>query len=200
MANLQNERSGFTPLEINPVLETFISNRGSKGFLTGFTFAELLIVIAILAIAAMITVPMLSSGGSVQVRSAANMIAADLEYAKSMAIGTQQNYAVVFDAAGESYEIKNYNSTTSSWEVIDHPVRKGFDYVVNFSADGRLAEVDITNVDFDSSDTITFDSLGCPYSGTGTSPLTAGQVVLQGGGLTLTVTVEPVTGFISISE
>jgi len=178
MANLQNERSGFT-------------------------FAELLIVIVILAIAAMITVPMMSSGGSVQVRSAANMIAADLEYAKSMAIGTQQNYAVVFDAAGESYEIKDYNSTNGNWEVIDHPVKKGSPYAVNFSTDGRLDEVDITNVDFDpgTSDTITFDSLGCPYSGTGTSsPLTAGQVVLQAGELTLTVTVEPVTGFISISE
>ena len=134
-----------------------------RGLLTkdhrrGFTLAEVLIVVAIIVIAAMIAVPMMSSGGSVQVQSAANMIAADLEYAKSMAIGRQQNYAVVFDTANDSYEIRDYNSVSGRWEVIDHPVKIGFQYVVNFSTDSRLDAVDVNSIDFDpgSSDTITF--------------------------------------------
>ena len=64
---------------------------------SGFTLVEILIVVSILAIAAMIAIPMMSSAGSMQIRSAANMIAADLEYAKSMAISRQKIYTVVFD-------------------------------------------------------------------------------------------------------
>ena len=65
----------------------------------GFTLAEILLVVLIIAIAAMIAVPMMGSMDSVQIRSAANMIAADLEYAKSMAISRQKNYSVVFNPA-----------------------------------------------------------------------------------------------------
>ncbi|MBN2269206.1 MAG: prepilin-type N-terminal cleavage/methylation domain-containing protein, partial [Sedimentisphaerales bacterium] len=71
----------------------------------GFTIIEILIVVVILAIAAMTAIPMISSAGSVQVRSAANMIAADLEYAKSLAITKGQNFTVAFDASGDSYRI-----------------------------------------------------------------------------------------------
>ena len=56
----------------------------------GFTMIELLIVVAILAIAAAIVVPMASSAGSMQLRAAGNMVAADLEYAKSMSISRGQ--------------------------------------------------------------------------------------------------------------
>ena len=44
----------------------------------GFTMIELLIVVAILAIAAAIAVPMASSTGSMQLRAAVTMVAADL--------------------------------------------------------------------------------------------------------------------------
>ena len=50
--------------------------------LRAFTLIEVLIVMVILGIAAVAAVPMFSSAGSIQIRSAANIIAADLEYAK----------------------------------------------------------------------------------------------------------------------
>jgi len=158
---------------------------------------EILIVVVIIAIAAMMAIPMMTSAGSMQIRSAANMIAADLEYAKSMAISRQKAYAVVFNESTESYQIEDPSG------IIDHPVKKGFKYIVNFSNDSRLDKVDIADVDFDpdSSHTITFDYLGSPYSGSGTSnPLNSGIVTLQTGEMTTTITVEPVTGFISIED
>ena len=158
---------------------------------------EILIVVVIIAIAAMMVIPMMSSAGSMQIRSAANMIAADLEYAKSMAISRQKIHAVVFDESAESYQIEDPNG------IIKHPVKKGFTYVVNFSNDSRLNKVDIADADFDpgSSNTITFDYLGSPYSGTGTAnPLNNGVISLSAGDFTMTVNVEPVTGYISISE
>jgi len=100
----------------------------------------------------------------------------------------------VFDKDTESYRIEDQNGN-----VILHPVKKGFPYEINFSTDGRLNKVDIVDADFDpgSDNTITFDYLGSPYNGIN-SPLNSGVVSLQAGGTTTTVTVEAVTGFISI--
>jgi len=162
---------------------------------SGFTLIEILIVIVILAIAAMTVVPMMSSAASMQIRSAANMIAADLEYAKSMAISRGQYFSVVFIDA-KSYQIQDQNGS-----VIPHPVQKGSDYIIDFRNDGRLNRVDIVDADFDAANAITFDYLGSPYSGTETpSPLNSGVVKLQGGSITKTITVEPVTGYISIAD
>jgi prepilin-type N-terminal cleavage/methylation domain-containing protein len=152
----------------------------------GFTFIELMLVVLIIGIAAGIVVPMMSSAGSLQVRAAANMVAADLEYAKSMAISRTQSYSVEFNTTNESYEILDPNN-----DPVPHPVKKGFDYVVDFGNDGRLDQVDIADVNFPN-DKVTFDYLGSPDNG--------GGVTLQAGGVTKTVNVEPVTGFISVSK
>jgi prepilin-type N-terminal cleavage/methylation domain-containing protein len=155
----------------------------------GFTLIEIIIVVVILAIAAMTALPMLSSASSVQIRSAANLIAADLEYAKSMAISRGQDYYVRFNESANSYQIEDHTGT-----VIQHPVKKGFNYVMDFSNDRRLGRVDITNVTFTpdgSFNKVKFDCLG--------SPDTGGTITLNAEGTTATITVEPVTGYISIS-
>ncbi len=160
-----------------------------------FTIIEILIVVALLAIAGMMVVPMMSSAASIQIQSAANMVAADLEYAKSMAISRQKIYAVVFNESTESYQIEDPNG------VIDHPVKKGFKYVVDFRNDRRLNRVDIFDVNFDATSEVKFDYLGSPYNGN--SPPTAlnsGVITLKAAGIAKTIRVEPVTGYISIGN
>ena len=163
----------------------------SHGRYAGFTVIEILIVVVIIGIAAMVVIPLAGSAASMQIRSAANMIAADLEYAKSMAISRGQNFSVLFDKTTETYQIKD-----QAGQVISHPVKKGFDYIVDLRAT-RLNKVDIANVDFDSTSEVKFDYFGSPYNGSG-NPLNNGVITLQAEGATATVTVEPVTGFISI--
>lgn len=162
----------------------------------GFTLVEVLIVIVILAIAAAVVVPMASSAGGTQIRAATNMLAADLEYAKSLAISTGRMHWVVFDKTAETYQIEDVNG------VIPHPIKKGTaTYVVDFQSDGRLDRVDIVDASFDLTSRVGFDYLGSPFSGSGSgSPLNNGVVTLQASGVTKTVNVEPVTGFISISD
>jgi len=159
-----------------------------------FTFIELIVVMVILAIAAVLAIPMISSAADVQIRSAANMIAADLDYAKSMAISRQQYYSVVFDSANESYEVHN------SGGVIEHPIKAGSNFVVNLQSDSRLSRVDIVSVDFDSQPAVTFDYLGSPYSGTTIENHlnNRDQITLQAGSFSMTVTVEPMTGYVTI--
>ena len=158
----------------------------------GFTLVELLIVIVIISIAALTAIPMMSSAAGMQIRSAANMLAADLEYAKSMAISRAQNFSVIFDVNAESYRIEDQYGN-----ILPHPVKKGFTYVIDFQNDGRLDKVDIVSVDFDSTNKITFDYLGSPYNGN-PGPLNNGVINLQAGGTIITVAVEPVTGYVSI--
>lgn len=164
-----------------------------RGISGGFTLVELLIVIAIIAIAAFTAIPMMSSAASVQIRSAANMLTADLEYAKSMAISRAQNYSVVFDVSADSYWIEKQDGSK-----LLHPVKKGFLYEINFQTDSRLNKVDIVDVDFDTTSEVKFDYLGSPLNGSGGPLLDSGVIRLQAGGTTTTVTVEPVTGFVSI--
>ena len=173
----------------------------NKRVRNGFTLVELIIVVVILSIAALIAVPMVSNAADIQVRAAANRIAADIDYVKSLAITHQSRYYIIFDEANESYEIREYPSN----DVIDHPVNPGL-FVVDFSADGRLSRVDIDAADFDSgssvSNVLAFDYLGSPYSGT-TDPLLTGQITLQdkqAGNFKLYVKIEPVTGYVTITD
>lgn len=160
----------------------------------GFTLVEVLIVIVILAIAAAVVVPMASSAGGTQIRAATNMLAADLEYAKSMAISTGRMHWVVFDKTAETYQIEDVNG------VIQHPIKKGTaTYIVDFQSDGRLDRVDIVDASFDLTSRVGFDYLGSPFNGSN-GDLNNGFVRLQASGVEKRVNVEPVTGFISISD
>ena len=166
-------------------------NKNLKAAGKAFTLLELVLVMVIIVIAAVLAVPMMGSAADIQVRSAANMVASDLEYAKSMAISRQQNHSVVFDTANESYEIRNASGT-----VIAHPL-KGGSFVVNLQTDSRISRVDIASADFDSQSTVTFDYLGSPYNGSGTA-LNSGQITLQAQDFTMTINVEPMTGYVTI--
>jgi Tfp pilus assembly protein FimT len=154
---------------------------------------EILIVLVILAIVAIVAIPVASSAAGVQLRSVVNLIAADIEYAKSMAITRAQDFSVVFDSSQESYWIENPQGA-----VIAHPVKKGFNYIVDLSDEG-FDKVDIVSADFDSTSTVKFDYLGSPYNGSD-GPLNSGVITLQAGEETITIAVEPVTGFISITN
>jgi len=177
--------------------KAYLANRKSTSKMQaergGFTVIEIMIVMVIIVIAATMVIPMMGSSASMQLRSAANIIAADLEYAKSMAISRQKIYAVIFNESTESYQIEDPNG------IINHPVKKGFQYIVNFSNDSRLNMVDIFDTDFDGTNEIKFDYLGSPYNGNDTN-LNNGLITLRARDMSTTITIEPVTGFITISD
>ena len=148
-----------------------------------FTLIEIAIVIVVLAILAAVVVPIAMSASSVQVVGAGRMVASDLQYAQTHAISTQSPVAVVFDPASESYQLSN-----ASGGLI-HPITNS-SYFVDFSGDGRFAEVDIVSADFDGLTSVTFDELGAPDAG--------GSVQLQAGPDALSVDVANATGKITV--
>jgi prepilin-type N-terminal cleavage/methylation domain-containing protein len=162
--------------------------------LPAFTLVEVLIVLMLIGIIAAVAVPLYTSAASVQLKTAADMVACDLEYAKSMAMSTGKNYSIVFNPITESYRINDANN-----QVIPHPVHIGANYIVSFATDSRLNKVDIVSTTF-GSNTVKFDYLGTPFDGAGTALNSSGSVQLRAGGNILTVKVEPVTGYVSIEE
>lgn len=164
----------------------------TKSRVTAFTMVEIIVVMVILIIAAMLAVPMVSSAANMQLQTAANVITADLEYAKNLAITRQQTYSVVFSPGTNSYEIHDSSG------VIAHPQLSDRNFVVSFEDEKRLNRVSILTADFDSVQTISFDYLGSPYSGLGTAtPLNSGVITLQADANTAVVNIEPVTGYIT---
>ena len=205
--NSQYDLPGFTPTPIYIVAgwkeaekkqfcRQVLNSPAVRKLVWGFTLVELVIVMMIMAILAAIAVPLYTSAASVQLKTAANMIASDLEYAKSMAMSTGRNYSVVFDTSTsvEGYRIRDANGD------VNHPVHIGAKYVVSFAGDSRLNKVDIVSANFDSKNGVRFDYLGAPYAwdGSSASSLNNGSVQLRAEGNPMTVRVEPVTGYVSI--
>lgn len=163
----------------------------------GFTLVEIIVVVIILSIAALLSIPMFASAADMQLTTAANMIAADIDYAKNLAITKQQNFSIVFRIDTDSYEVRDEDNIP-----IEHPVNPG-NLTVVFPSDSRTSRVDITSANFDANTdrALTFDYLGSPYSGlTATNPLNSGTITLAADDFTITITVEPVTGYVTISS
>lgn len=161
--------------------------KNGQNALPAFTLVEVIIVLVIIGIISAIAVPLYTSAASVQLKTAADMVACDLEYAKSMAMSTGRNHSVFFDASAEEYRIKDASGD------VNHPVHIGAKYIVRFAADNRLNKVTIESA-FGSTttNTVTFDYLG--------SPSNNGFILLRAEGNGLKVKVEPVTGYISIDS
>lgn len=164
----------------------------------GFTLAEILVVVVIIAIAALIAIPSISSAADMQVRSAANMISADLDYARGLAITHQRPYSVVFTPASESYVIQDSTGT-----AIAHPVRPSETFSIALTANDNFRRVNLSAANFDGSgsNAITFNYLGCPFSGLDTTaPMNSGRVTLTAGDFTLYVDIEPMTGYVTVNQ
>jgi prepilin-type N-terminal cleavage/methylation domain-containing protein len=180
----------------NPVLNRWIPGQARNDKSGGFTLVELILVVLILSIAALVAIPMFSSAADIQVRSVANRIAADLDYARGLAITRQKNYAVVFDPANESYDIRE-----AGFSIIKNPL-DGKDFLVDLTADHRISGVNIESTNF--TDAVTFDYLGTPYPGNVASPTArlndTGVITLQSkdGRFVIRVKVEPLTGYVTI--
>jgi prepilin-type N-terminal cleavage/methylation domain-containing protein len=77
----------------------------------GFTLAELLVVIAVIAITATIAAPLYRSISiNLNLNAAARDLATDLHYAQQLAVTTQVSYQVIFHVALSDYDIKNSES------------------------------------------------------------------------------------------
>jgi len=167
----------------------------------GFTLIEILVVVVILGIISAIIVPQINSRDDLKASSAARALTADLIYAQNLAITRQQMIYVKFDAAAETYKVVD---SVSPENVLTHPVLLApFQVSLGTNATtSQLRTVQIGTASFDGQPIIGFDEMGVPYAVTPAgvaSAMTAGSVGITCGTMTMTVTVEPYTGSITIN-
>jgi type II secretion system protein H len=167
----------------------------------GFTLVEILMVVVILGIVAAVIVPQLGARDDLKVSAGARMLIADLSYAQSRAIATQRKQYVQF--AGQQYFILSRTSDNAALQQIVHPVNAG-NYVITFD-DGPLRDVRVVEATFGTAAMIAFDEQGSPLqydsATNSSSALTSpGIIRIQSGANFMTITIEPYTGEMTVSQ
>jgi prepilin-type N-terminal cleavage/methylation domain-containing protein len=160
----------------------------------GFTLFELVMVVMILGIVAAALVPPLGNNlYSPRLRTAANMLASDIDFCASESIAQPSApRAVTFDTTGNKYTLLDFKALTA----LKHPADSR-DYVNDFvtGRNAQLAGVTLQSVVSGGSpvSTVAFDAYGRPL-------LAADLVItLAFNGQTLAVTVKSTTGDVSIT-
>ena len=174
-----------------------VTNRQFGSSPQAFTLIEVLVVVVILGIAAVITVPMIADTADLQATSAARQIVSTLLFTQTACITKQETYQMVFDSVTDSYSVQD-----AGGNVIDDPVIAGKQMQLSYPDSSDLSHVTLNSADFNGTDRIWFNRLGEPYAGNpaGNNPMTSGTIVVQSGDKQITVTVEPVTGRVTLSE
>lgn len=173
---------------------------------SAFTLAEVLCVIIIVGILAAIVMPQLAPADDLSTSAAARVMIGDLLYAQDLAIATRSMTFVSFTVAGAGgsggynlYGQQPFGSPLTN-PVTHQP------YTVAFGSGSatQLAGVQLASVNFDGpiNTALAFDALGQPYacttSGVPVALANSGTITLQCGSQTLTMSIEPDTGNITL--
>lgn len=146
-----------------------------------FTVIELLLVMIIVSIVGLMVAPRFANSLSEQhVDAAARRMAADLALAQRRAKFTSTSQIITFDVAGDRYALAGVADP-------DHPSRS---YAVNLDTDPYQSV--IVSADFGGTAAVTFNGYGIPDS--------AGTLVVRAGGHHKTLTLNALTGDVTISD
>ena len=129
----------------------------------GFTLVELIMVVVLISILAVSVVPKFLDTSAFSLVGAASMAAADIRYTQELAMGTHASKSIVFTSGNTYYTVGS--------QTVNLP----------------------SKVNISSGATFTFNSLGEPTTGGGSS------VTLSAGAETKTITVDSYTGRVSSS-
>jgi prepilin-type N-terminal cleavage/methylation domain-containing protein len=175
----------------------------------GVTLAEMLVVVAVLALGASIALPNASLLATVSASASGTEIIQAIRFAQREAIRTSAWYAVKIDPAAQTLRV--YRLTPSGTEDTSNPVVHPIDkrpYDVAFGAAGPVRAT-ITLVDFDyagpgntNQTILAFNTDGTPALLTGPNApdikaMTAGVVTIRTGTTVRSLAIDNVTGRVS---
>ncbi len=78
----------------------------------GFSLVEVLIVLAIMGVMAAAVIPFFDPLADDQIRSVAEVVAADLAYARNLAVSHQSSYRLTFSIPGNQYTLTHSGANT----------------------------------------------------------------------------------------
>lgn len=181
---------------------------------SAFTLVEILVVIVILGIASAIAIPFMGTRDDLRVTAAARNLVADLIYAQNEAITLGKPVYVRFDTTNNNYTLLTspVNTGPNYGTPLIQPITQE-NYITQFGSSVRGYEnvaidaatrFDGIDASYTNETTLGFDEIGAPYawdySLNGQSDLKDGQIVLTAGSFSITVTISPATGEISVGQ
>jgi len=105
---------------------TFSRTRATR-WRPGLTLIEILITVAILGILAAAIIPQFGATAPDQVRGAAQIVASDIDYARSLAISNNSTYLITYSKDRNGYTLTHSGTNTSLDDLPDNPFRKPSD-------------------------------------------------------------------------
>jgi prepilin-type N-terminal cleavage/methylation domain-containing protein len=178
----------------------------TKQWRTALTLIELLLTIAVLGILAAILVPQLSGDLPERLNAGAQVVSADLDYARSLAVANNSSYRLTFDAPSNSYYLQHSGANALLNTLPRSPFRQNDDpaerqttklSLLPLPEPGvRLVGVVLIQGSLQATSSLEFTPLG---GTTSTSP-TVIWLTCSGGTLArfISVQVDPVTGLVTI--
>ena len=184
-------------------------SRLNQRFSAGFTLFETLIVLLMLGILIMLSWPQLGSAlVEAKLSGAAEEIVNVLEYAQLIAMTAGKNTKVIISEPADKITLRHYKTSadlftggdvlpaidieSGSYELMLHPLNKGFDYNIILNNEPRFSGIAISQSDFDFDNPVYFDSMGAPSHG--------GTVTLTLGARQIVVTLDQLTGKVTMSN
>ncbi len=178
-----------------------------------YTLIELIIVMAVLALAAALLVPNMVGTDSMTVQAAVRLLIADLSFAQSDALANQEFRRVVFYADGAGYCILNVDAydwvtpldlNDPSVNYVYDPLGSMGQYIVDYTVDNRfegvlITEATIDNVVLTNRPEITYDELGGTVQSS-SAPGLGGSIVMTFKDSSYRITVAPFTGKLTVIE
>lgn len=178
-----------------------------------YTLIELIMVMAVLALAAAILIPHMVGRDSLTAQAAVRLLIADLSFAQSDALANQEFRRMVFYEDGTGYcliSVPNANYATPAdledpgVEYVYDPLGQMGRYIVDFTKDDRFEGVSISSALIDGTDLVdrpevTYDTLGGTVTGLG-GPGLGGTLVITFDDRNYQVTIAPFTGKLTVAE
>lgn len=175
----------------------------------GFTLIEITIVVILMGIIATFSLPAITDTLEAnRLRGAADEVVMALEYAQLTAMtsgrgtrvvitpGTEQidlrQYTITADLFGGGDELNAADVESGTYDLMQYPLKKGLFYPITLGGENRFKGVDITQSDFDTGNHVDFNAQGAPSKG--------GTVTIVSGGDQIIVTLDTLTGKVSVSE
>jgi prepilin-type N-terminal cleavage/methylation domain-containing protein len=131
----------------------------------GFTLIELVMVMVIMAILTAWTIPRFESLYSIKLSGAMKKVVSDVRYVQQIAISRHTNTRMIFNKTTDVYVAEEeVPSGSNTWVSIKSPFTRG-NLTVNYATDPQYKGINITDVNFNSTNTLQFKWLGEPVSG-----------------------------------
>jgi prepilin-type N-terminal cleavage/methylation domain-containing protein len=159
----------------------------------GFTLIELMIVMVVIAIIALVVVPTFRDPTSMRLREAARLVVADIEAVRIQSLTNSQDpRLLVIDSAANRYYIAA--ASDPSTPLINPIGNVPYDTTLGVGRAAMARTVSIQSHTFGADNRVQFGTYGQ------LDQATAANLVLAADGMSVTISIDPVTGEASVSQ